>query len=176
MVSKGASSPQSGSLCNPASLRPADPVSKLMVSPDSSHNGETALAWGWSPCAGTEPTLARHTLAPHHGLGYKLKFNFIRASEQSIPGSANNAGQGASTASPGCNSLGLPRSCSQTARAALSAQIYGAGSVWGLSYSCKFDRGLHYSASNPHALTAKEGPVVLPSWTLSSGWPDCGRG
>ena len=30
----------------------------------------------------------------------------------------------------GRNSPGLPRSYSQTARAALSAQIYGAGSVW----------------------------------------------
>ena len=59
------------------------------------------------------------------------------------------------------NSLGLLRSCLQTARAALSAQIYGAGRVWGLSYSCRFDGGLHYSASNLHALTAREGPAAL---------------
>lgn len=41
------------------------------------------------------------------------------------------------------------------------AQIYGAGRVWGLSYSCRLDGGLHYSASNLHALTAREGPAAL---------------
>lgn len=49
-----------------------------------------------APLQGLSPPFLGLALEPHCGLGYKLKFNFIRASEQSIPGWANNAGQGAS--------------------------------------------------------------------------------
>lgn len=42
-------------------------------------------------------------------------------------------------------------------------KFYGAWQRLGLSYSCRFDRGLHRSASNPHALTAGERPAAPPA-------------
>lgn len=62
--------------------------------------------------------------------------------------------QGDPGCSHNCNSIGLISSCSQIAWAALSSQIYGISTVQRLNYSCRFDQGLHYSASNPCILTA----------------------
>lgn len=106
------------------------------------------------PLPGAEPTSARAP-NPHRGLGHKLKFNFIKRAAIN-PGLRLTMPGGRPL--PGGNSPGLPRSPLQTAGAAFSAQIYGAGSVWGLSYSSSFDRGLHYSASNPPTLRAGGGP------------------
>lgn len=90
--------------------------------------------------------------------GYKLKFNFIKiVSNHSLALISNDSVQGDPACSHNCNSIGLTSSCSQIAWAALSSQIYGISSVQRLNYSCRFDQGLHYSASNPCILTAAGG-------------------
>lgn len=94
--------------------------------------------------------------------GYKLKFNFIKIiSNHSLPLISNDSVQGDPGCSHNCNSIGLTSSCSQIAWAALSSQIYGISTVQRLNYSCRFDQGLHYSASNPSILTAAGGSTVV---------------